>query len=86
MTRVVAPGLDAEATLVRDVMTPQLVAIEPTTSVSDALRIVTRRRCRHLLVIDDGRLCGLVSAGDLAAWLIREQEVTIDDLYLYITR
>lgn len=86
LSRVVASNLDPATTLVEEVMTRELVLVDPSVTVADALAIVTRRRCRHLPVAEDGQLCGLVSAGDLAAWLVREQRLAIDDLYGYIVR
>ena len=86
LSRVIAANRDPATTLVQDVMTRDQVLVDPWVTVAEALEIVTRKRCRHLPVIDKGRLCGLVSAGDLAAWLVREQQLAIDDLYGYIVR
>jgi CBS domain-containing protein len=86
LVRVVAPGLDPATVRVRDVMMRELVVIDRDVTVGDAIVIITNRRCRHLPVIESGRLCGLVSAGDLTAWLVREQRLVIDDLQAYITR
>ncbi len=41
-------------------------------------------RCRHLPVVDDAGLCGLISIGDLTSWVVKDQELTIDDLHGYI--
>jgi CBS domain-containing protein len=86
LTRIVARVRDPITTLVGEVMTDQVITVSPETTIAEALIVVTDRRCRHLPVLDHGRLCGLVSAGDLTSWLVREQERTIVDLYGYITR
>jgi CBS domain-containing protein len=86
LARVLAPGRDPASTKVHDVMTRDVVVINLRDTVASAMAIVTRRRCRHLPVVDDGRICGVVSAGDLTAWLVRDHEQTIDDLHQYITR
>lgn len=84
VSRVVVPDRDAALTVVRDVMTPDLVVIDPQVTVADAMVMMTASRCRHLPVVDHGRLCGLVSVGDLTAWLVREQQLVIDNLHDYI--
>ncbi|MBL0214886.1 MAG: CBS domain-containing protein [Myxococcales bacterium] len=84
VSRVVVPDRDAALTVVRDVMTPDLVVIDPQVTVADAMVMMTASRCRHLPVVDHGRLCGLVSVGDLTAWLVREQQLVIDHLHDYI--
>ncbi len=86
MGRVVVAGLNPGTTAVRDVMTSDLYTVDPNTTVAEAMYIATNRRCRHLPVIDGDQLVGLVSAGDLTAWLVKEQRIAIDDLELYITR
>ena len=86
LVRVLAARLDPASTYVHDVMTREVIVIGPGDSVTAAMEIITRRRCRHLPVVDGGRICGLVSAGDLSAWLVRDQQQTIDDLHQYITR
>jgi len=60
--------------------------IDPKVTVGEAMVVVTSRRCRHLPVFDRGRLCGIVSAGDLSAWLVREQTLVINELHDYIVR
>jgi CBS domain-containing protein len=87
LVRVLAARCDPMTTEVQEVMTRQpLVVIGPQATVAEALAIVTRTRCRHLPVVDGDRILGLVSAGDLTASLVQEQQTTIDDLYVYITR
>ena len=85
LVRVVAEGLDAQEVSVESVMTKNLVAIHPSTTVAEAMMVVTEKRCRHLPVIDNGDLVGLVSIGDLTHSLIRHQQAEINDLVSYIT-
>jgi CBS domain-containing protein len=86
LVRVVAAGLDPKTTPVGEVMTRSLVAVRSVTTVGEAMRIVTERRCRHLPIVDDSRLLGLISIGDLTSWLVRDQERTIADLHDYMNR
>ncbi len=85
LMRVVAVFADPRTTLVEVVMTRDLVTIAPDTSIAEAMALITHRRCRHLPVVEGGRLIGLVSSGDLTAWLVRDQQQTIYDLHDYIT-
>lgn len=84
MTRVVAEGRDPEATTVADVMTRELAVVKPTISVEDAMAVVTDRRLRHLPVVEEGKVVGLITSGDLTRWIIRDREFHIQQLVEYI--
>ena len=84
MVRVLARGLDPATTHVGDVMTRDPVTIHARATVAEAMCLVTEKRCRHLPVVDDTGLCGLISIGDLTKWVVRDQRRTIEDLYRYI--
>ena len=86
LTRVVATNRDPTGTRVWEVMTRDPVIIDADATVEEALGVVSSRRCRHLPVVHQNALYGLVSAGDLTAWIVRDQRRTIDDLYDYVTR
>ena len=85
LCRVVAEGRDPAATKIVDVMTSDLVTVRSTTSVEEAMAVITEKRFRHLPVIDDGELKGLVSSGDLTRRVSRNQEGHIQDLMNFIT-
>jgi len=86
LVRVIARGRDPLTTRVCEVMTENPVTVRASTSVVDAMRIVTEKRCRQLPVLDDSGLCGLISIGDLTKWVVRDQQRTIDDLHDYLRR
>lgn len=65
MLRVVCAGLDPRSTRLAEVMTREVVCVRPDTKRKEAMAILTERRCRHLPVVDEGRVAGLVSIGDL---------------------
>jgi CBS domain-containing protein len=65
MTRVVCPGRDARATLIRDVMTKDLVVADPDDSHDDCMSKMSARGCRHLPVVQGGRLLSFLSLRDL---------------------
>ncbi|MCK4906418.1 MAG: CBS domain-containing protein [Spirochaetes bacterium] len=71
-------------TLVKDVMTKNIVVVAPSDNIDDALAIMTEKRLRHLPVINDKKLIGIVSIGDLVKEKIRDQEATIRYLSDYI--
>jgi len=85
MIRVVACESNPAETSVSDVMTKNLVAVGPDTTVQQAMAIVTEKRCRHLPVMDGDELLGVVSSGDLTHWVVKSQSYEIESLVRYIT-
>ena len=65
MTRVVVPGLDPDDTPVSNVMTKSLIAADPEEEVGSALQKMQSQGCRHLPVVDEGTLVGMLSLRDL---------------------
>lgn len=86
LRRVVGKRMAAEKTPVSAVMTRELAVMRPTSTVADAMAVVSEKRVRHLPVVEDGRVLGVISAGDLNHWLIRGHQVEIDQLVDYITQ
>lgn len=84
LTRVVSAGRDPETTLVRDVMTENFQFITPETSVEDAMQRMTDKRVRHLPVLDEGHLLGMVSIGDVTRWLLKVNEMEAENLRRYV--
>jgi len=68
----------------REIMTAPVVVTESRTSVAEAMAIMTDRRFRHLPIVDDGKLLGLVSIGDLVKRRIEDAEAEADSLKHYI--
>jgi CBS domain-containing protein len=66
------------------VMTPQVRCVGPRQTTEECMAIMTENRLRHLPVIDNGRLVGLVSIGDLVKDIISEQQFIIEQLEHYI--
>jgi len=85
MTRVVLTGLEPSRTTVRDVMTKDVICVAEDLTLPDAMAIMTRRRVRHLPVVDGRRVIGLVSIGDAIRWTVRDHEVEIGLLQEYIS-
>jgi len=71
-------------TLVREIMTPSVITVRPDQTVEECMALVTAKRIRHLPVLADDQLMGLVSIGDLVKGIISEQEFMIQQLENYI--
>jgi len=84
LTRVVAEARQPDRLAVSQVMTDKVVYCTPTTPVQECQEIMTRRRLRHLPVLDDNRILGLISSGDLMAFEADQQQVTIEYMHQYI--
>ena len=85
LTRVLGERRDPTKTSVGDVMTSDVACIRPSTTVEEAMVLMTEKKFRHLPVLDDGGLYGLISIGDLAHWLVRHQQYRLDELVQYIS-
>jgi CBS domain-containing protein len=85
LTRVVAAGLDPSTTPVVRAMSPQLVTIEPTLPLDKAMALISEKRMRHLPVLEDGRLIGLISIGDVNKWVVERLQHEADSLRSYIS-
>ena len=66
ITRVLGAGLDPTSTCVSEVMTRNPVCVSTSTTLEEAMSIVTNQRIRHLPVVEDGKVMGMVSSGDLS--------------------
>ena len=84
LTRIVAAGRDPKTTTVSEVMTPDFLSITQGTSVEDAMQMMTDKRVRHLPVIDDQQLIGLISIGDVTRWLLKVNEMEAENLRNYV--
>ena len=84
LTRVVAAGRDPASTLVSDVMSTDLVVAEVSESYETCLGRMKQARVRHLIVLDQGRLAGILSLRDLLAADIDEKEEAITLLNAYV--
>ena len=83
--RVIAKRRDPATMRVKDVMTREVVAVGPEVAIDEAMAVVTEKRCRHLPVVEDGVLVGIVSSGDLTRWATRDRDFQIAELVRFIT-
>lgn len=83
--KVILHGKSSHDITVREIMTT-VVTVQPGQTVEDCMALMTAKRTRHLPVMEDERLIGILSIGDLVKEVITEQEATIKQLESYIHR
>lgn len=83
--KVVLLSRSSRDTPLRDIMTGAVMYVNPQQTSEQCMALMTENRLRHLPVLEDGRLIGLISIGDLVKHIISEQQFVIDQLEHYIT-
>ncbi|MBT1688458.1 CBS domain-containing protein [Dawidia soli] len=83
--RVILQGRSSKDTDIGDIMTTDPVTVSPDNSIEDCMTLMTSRFVRHLPVLDNGCLCGMISIGDVVRFIIDEQRGIIEELEVYIT-
>lgn len=83
--KIVLLGRTSPNTLVKEIMTTHVAYTHPEQSIEECMAIMTDKRIRHLPVIEEGKLIGLISIGDLVKSIISEQQFIIEQLERYIT-
>lgn len=83
--KVILKGRSSKGTPVRDIMTADVITATSDDSVQKCMNMMTEKRCRHLPVVDNGEITGLISIGDLVKAIIADQKEEIEQLEHYIS-
>lgn len=82
--KVILQGRQSKTTPVKDIMSPQVFCVNSTDDVQLCMKLMTVKKIRHLPVLDDGELQGVISIGDVVKSVIDKQKVEINELRSYI--
>jgi len=83
--KVALKGKSSKQTAVKEILSGQIIHVTPHYTVEDCMRLMTENRVRHLPVLEDDRILGVFSIGDLVNWIITAQSSTINQLQTYIS-
>ncbi len=83
--KIVLKGKTSRETPVREIMTEKVVWVRPDQTIEECMALMTNKHIRHLPVMEEGRLLGVISIGDVVKDIISEQEFVIEQLENYIT-
>jgi CBS domain-containing protein len=84
LTRVVTSNLDPRLTPITQAMSGNVLTIAPEATVQEVMDIFAEKRCRHLPVVQDGKLTGLISIGDVSRWVANVHRAEAESLRQYI--
>ena len=82
--KIALQGKSSRETRVREIFTGVVITVKPHDLVEDCMKLMTEHRVRHLPVVDQGNLVGIISIGDLVNWTISAQDAAITQMEQYI--
>ena len=83
--KVILKGRASDTTRVEEIMTPNVIVVNPRTKARECMQLMTEKNIRHLPVVDEGRVIGMVSIRDIVGDIIADQDFTIEQLEHYIS-
>jgi CBS domain-containing protein len=83
--KVILQGKTSKETRVREIISSETFSVGLNHSVEECMKLMTEHRVRHLPVVEEGKVVGLVSIGDLVNWIISTQSAQIDQMAQYIS-
>ncbi len=83
--KVILKGKASRETVIGEIMTEDLITVAPNTTIDECMRLMTSKFIRHLPVVEDGNLIGIISIGDVVKYIIEDQKFIIQNMEHYIT-
>jgi len=83
--KVILKGRSSDATRVEEIMTPNVIVVTPRTRTRECMQLMSEKNIRHLPVVEEGRVVGMVSIRDIVSDIIADQDFTIEQLEHYIS-
>jgi CBS domain-containing protein len=83
--KVILKGRSSDSTRVQEIMTANVIVVSPRTRARECMALMTEKGIRHLPVVDEGRVVGMVSIRDIVSDIIADQDFTIEQLEHYIS-
>jgi len=83
--KIILQDRSSKTTRVSEIMTPDVVYAEPDYSIEHCMSLMTQKRIRHLPILREHKIAGMISIGDLVKEIISDQQQTIEELQKYIT-
>lgn len=83
--KIVLKGKSSKTTAVKEVISQPVISVTPHHSIEECMRLMTENRIRHLPVLDNNKVVGIVSIGDLVNWIISAQHATLNQMEAYIS-
>ena len=82
--KIILRGLSSKSSKVGDLMSKEVIGVNPESTIDDCMALMTGKRIRHLPVLEKDRIMGLISIGDVVNAIIQDQHIIIKDLENYI--
>ncbi len=83
--KVILKGKASRETVIGEIMTEDLITVAPNSTIDECMRLMTSKFIRHLPVVEDGNLIGIISIGDVVKYIIEDQKFIIQNMEHYIT-
>ena len=83
--KVILQGKSSKETPIREIMTEDLLTVSSQTTIDECMRLMTNKFIRHLPVVEEDKLIGIISIGDVVKYIIEEQKFIIENMEHYIT-
>jgi len=83
--KLILKGKSSKDTLIKEAMTENPFTVSPDTSIEDCMKVISQKKFRHLPVMENNQLVGVISVGDVVKFVIEEQQFIIQNLQQYIS-